>query len=84
MSNQLQTIDLSVLALATGGEGGPNQTTVSGDLTVETPVGVKASGKGTYQSTETDYARCIGLAAAKGAKPADFPAICGKPPGSGN
>jgi hypothetical protein len=81
----LQTIDLSDLERATGGAGeGPNQTTVNGNITVETPVGIKASGQGSYQSTETDYARCIGLAAAGGAKPAEFPGICGKPPGAGN
>jgi hypothetical protein len=86
MSNALQSIDMFLLERATGGgEGvGPNQTTVNGDITVETPVGIKASGKGSYQSTETDYARCIGLAAAGGAKPTDFPAICGKPPGTTN
>jgi hypothetical protein len=80
----LQTIDLADLALATGGADGPNKTSVNGNITVETPVGVKAKGEGSYQSTETDYARCIGLAAAGGAKPAEFPTICGKPPGAGN
>ena len=76
----LPTIDLSLLSRATGGAGqGPNQTTIEGDIKVKTPVGIEASGKGSYQSSETDYARCVGLAAANGAKPADFPAICGLP-----
>jgi hypothetical protein len=84
MTNGLQTIDLFLLERASGGAGegaGPNQTNVSGNISVETPVGIKASGQGTYQSAETDYARCLGLAAAGGAKPADFAAICGKPGG---
>lgn len=76
----LPTIDLSLLSLASGGNGqGPNQTTVEGNIQVKTPIGVEASGQGRYQSTETDYARCIGTAAAGGAKPADFPTICGLP-----
>lgn len=82
--NQLQTIDLGLLSLASGGAGegaGPNQTNISGEISVQTPVGIKASGQGTYQSAETDYARCLGLAAAGGAKPADFAAICGLPGG---
>ncbi len=86
--NQLETIDISLLGLASGGNGpammegaGPNQTSISGNISVETPVGIKASGQGSYQSGETDYARCLGLAAAGGAKPADFSAICGKPGG---
>ena len=86
MSNVLPTIDLSLLARATGGAdttgGGPNQTDISGNLTVKTPMGIEASGQGSYQSRETDYARCIGMAAAGGAKPADFPTICGKPTGN--
>ncbi|HRC54291.1 MAG: hypothetical protein IPI49_21200 [Myxococcales bacterium] len=87
MSNVLPTIDLSFLERATGGNGdggGANQTTINGNLTVKTPMGIEASGQGSYQSRETDYARCIGMAASGGAKPADFPAICGKPPGAGN
>lgn len=83
--NELQTIDLGLLSLASGGAGegaGPNQTNISGEISVQTPVGVKASGQGSYQSSETDYARCLGLAAAGGAKPADFSAICGLPGGS--
>jgi hypothetical protein len=84
MSNGLQTIDLFLLERASGGAGegaGPNQTNINGNISVETPVGIKASGQGSYQSAETDYARCLGLAAAGGAKPADFAAICGKPGG---
>lgn len=83
--NELQTIDLGLLSLASGGAGegaGPNQTNISGEISVQTPVGIKASGQGSYQSSETDYARCLGLAAAGGAKPADFSAICGLPGGS--
>ena len=83
--NELQTIDLGLLSLASGGAGegaGPNQTNISGEISVQTPVGIKASGQGSYQSAETDYARCLGLAAAGGAKPADFSAICGLPGGS--
>ncbi|MEZ4361116.1 MAG: hypothetical protein R3B48_13105 [Kofleriaceae bacterium] len=85
MNNELQTIDLLLLETASGGANeGPNQTNISGNINVETPVGIKASGQGTYSSAETDYARCIGMAAAGGAKPADFAGICGKPPGAGN
>lgn len=83
--NELQTIDLGLLSLASGGAGegaGPNQTNISGEISVQTPVGIKASGQGSYQSAETDYARCLGLAAAGGAKPADFSAICGLPGGA--
>lgn len=83
--NELQTIDLGLLSLASGGAGegaGPNQTNISGEISVQTPVGIKASGQGTYQSAETDYARCLGLAAAGGAKPSDFSAICGLPGGA--
>ncbi|MEZ4361401.1 MAG: hypothetical protein R3B48_14540 [Kofleriaceae bacterium] len=83
MSNELQTLDLFALSTVSGGaDEGPNQTTVSGNIKVETPVGISASGEGTYRSTETDYARCVGLAAAGGAKPADFPSICGLPQGA--
>ncbi len=84
MSHLLPTIDLSLLERATGGngDGGPNQTNITGELKVKTPMGVEASGQGSYQSRETDYARCIGTAMSGGAKPADLPAICGKPPGS--
>lgn len=79
----LQTLDFDQLSLATGGAGeGPNQTNISGNISVQTPVGINASGQGSYQSTETDYARCVGMAAAGGAKPADFPAICGLPTGA--
>ncbi len=79
----LQTLDFDQLALATGGAGeGPNQTNISGNISVQTPVGVSASGQGSYQSSETDYARCVGMAVAGGAKPVDFPAICGLPGGA--
>ncbi len=79
----LQTLDLFQLSQATGGAGeGPNQTNINGDIKVQTPVGISASGQGSYQSTETDYARCVGMAAAGGAKPTDFPAICGLPTGA--
>lgn len=91
MSNALQTIDLDLLTMASGGNGaspggftenaGPNQMAVSGNISVETPVGIKASGQGSYQSAETDYSRCISSAVGGGAKPADFAAICGKPGG---
>lgn len=90
MSNSLQTIDLDLLSMASGGNGGtpgftegagPNQMSVSGNISVETPVGIKASGQGSYQSAETDYSRCISTAVAGGAKPTDFAAICGKPGG---
>lgn len=81
--SQLEVIDLSLLSHATGGAGeGPNQTRVEGEISVKTPVGIQASGKGSYQSSETDYARCIGIAANNGVKPADFPSICGLPGGS--
>lgn len=85
MSNSLPSIDLSLLELASGGNGdggGPNQTSISGTISGRTPVGVEVSGQGSYQSRETDYARCLGAAMSGGAKPADLPAICGKPPGS--
>lgn len=79
----LQTLDFDQLSRATGGTGeGPNQTTITGNVSVQTPVGISASGEGSYQSTETDYARCVGMAAAGGAKPVDFPAICGLPTGA--
>ena len=83
MSLALQTLDLFQLSTATGGAGeGPNQTTISGDITVQTPVGISASGQGSYQSSETNYARCVGMAAAGGAKPAECPSICGLPTGA--
>lgn len=79
----LESLDLSLLSSVSGGAGeGANQTIISGDIQVRTPVGVVASGQGTYQSTETDYARCIGVASKGGAAPAEWPAICGTPQGS--
>jgi hypothetical protein len=83
MSSALQTLDLFQLSTATGGAGeGPNQTVISGDISVQTPVGISASGQGSYRSAETDYARCVGMAVAGGAKPVDFPAVCGLPTGA--
>ncbi|HRC55056.1 MAG: hypothetical protein IPI49_21240 [Myxococcales bacterium] len=77
----LPTIDLSLLSRASGGNGeGANRTVIEGDIKVKTPLGIEASGKGSYQSSETNYARCVGLAAANGAKPVEFPSICGMPP----
>ncbi len=79
----LEPLDLSLLSCVSGGAGeGPNQTVISGDIKVQTPIGVAASGQGTYQSTETDYARCIGLASKGGAAPSEWPAICGSPTGA--
>lgn len=60
-------IDLATLVTVTGGEdagtfgpgAGPNRTKAEGQLSVETPVGVKVSGTGKYENAQSNYATCM-------------------------
>ena len=82
--NELTTIDLATLDTVAGGEAGPNQTNVSGNISVQTPVGVSVSGQGQYNSSRTDYAQCLDMVRGANGTPQDMKAICGLPPGAGS
>ncbi len=63
MKNDFEAIDPSALVTVTGGvdgpEGGPNRMKAEGELDVETPIGVKIKGKGSYEQQQTNYAKCL-------------------------
>lgn len=76
--SEMMMIDAAMLSTVTGGgERGPNQTTVEGEIDVSTP-GVTVKGKGKYDAARTDYAAC--LDAMKGKTPAEIKDTCGLPP----
>jgi hypothetical protein len=66
MSNFIH-LDLVSLITVTGGEdtgtfgpgAGPNRTKAEGQLSVETPVGIKVTGNGKYESAESNYGLCM-------------------------
>ncbi|HMG24319.1 MAG TPA: hypothetical protein VK607_23450 [Kofleriaceae bacterium] len=62
-----EAIDLIELITVTGGEdtgtfgpgAGANRTKISGDLKVKTPLGIEASGNGTYETARNNYGTCM-------------------------
>lgn len=62
-----EAIAISELVTVTGGEdggifangAGPNRMSAEGEVSVDTPVGVKVKGQGKYQESSSDFATCL-------------------------
>jgi len=78
-----ESITALELVTVTGGEdagtfgpgAGPNRTKAQGQLSVDTPVGLKVSGTGTYESAQSNYATCMS-SQPKGTSGADMAKNC--------